>query len=139
MIIFFIFFRKNFISIVDLVGVLSESDRPWKYWSDLKSKLKKEENEVFEKIGQLNLKSQDGKCWFTDVCDIKEQEKYFISVVDIVGVISESKDKQAYWRKLKQRLKGEENEIVTNCHALKLKVQDGKYRMTDVVDNRGNV
>ena len=67
----------------------------------------------------------------------KEQEKYFISVVDFVGVISESKDKQAYWRKLKQRLKEEGNETVTNCHCLKLKAQDGKYRMTDVVDIEG--
>ena len=56
----------------------------------------------------------------------KEQEKYFISVVDLVGVVSESKDKQAYWRKLKQRLREEGNETVTNCHALKLKAQDGK-------------
>jgi hypothetical protein len=64
----------------------------------------------------------------------KAKEKYFISVVDVVGVVSESKDKQAYWRKLKQRLKEEGNETVTNCHALKLKAQDGKYRMTDVVD-----
>ncbi len=67
----------------------------------------------------------------------KEQEKYFVSVVDIVGAISESKDKQSYWRKLKQRLKKEGNETVTNCHALKLKAQDGKYRMTDVVDIKG--
>ncbi len=66
-----------------------------------------------------------------------EHEKYFISVVDIVGVVSESKDKQAYWRKLKQRLKQEGNETVTNCHALKLKAQDGKNRMTDVVDIEG--
>ena len=51
----------------------------------------------------------------------KEDEKYYISVVDIVGVLSESKDKQAYWRKLKQRLKEEGNETVTNCHTLKLK------------------
>ena len=67
----------------------------------------------------------------------KEQEKYFISVFDLVGVVSESKDKQAYWRKLKQRLKEEGNETVTNCHTLKLKAQDGKYRMTDVVDIEG--
>ena len=67
----------------------------------------------------------------------KEEEKYYISVVDIVGVISESKDKQSYWRKLKQRLKEEGNETVTNCHTLKLKAQDGKYRMTDVVDIEG--
>ena len=67
----------------------------------------------------------------------KEQEKYFISVVDIVSVISESKDAQAYWRKLKQRLKEEGNESVTNCHGLKLKARDGKYRLTDVVDIEG--
>ena len=67
----------------------------------------------------------------------KEDEKYYISVVDIVGVISESKDKQGYWRKLKQRLREEGNETVTNCHALKLKAQDGKYRLTDVVDIEG--
>lgn len=67
----------------------------------------------------------------------KEKEKYFISVVDIVGVVSESKDKQSYWRKMKQRLREEGNETVTNCHALKLKAQDGKYRLTDVVDIEG--
>ena len=66
-----------------------------------------------------------------------ENEKYFISVVDIVGILSESKDKLAYWRKLKQRLKEEGDETVTNCHALKLKAQDGKYRLTDVVDIKG--
>lgn len=64
----------------------------------------------------------------------KEDEKYYISVVDIVGVISESKDSRKYWNKLKQRLKEEGNETVTNCHQLKLKAQDGKYRLTDVVD-----
>lgn len=62
----------------------------------------------------------------------KEQEKYFISVVDIVGVVSESKDQQAYWRKLKQRLKEEGNETVTNCHGLKMTAADGKKRMTDI-------
>ena len=67
----------------------------------------------------------------------KKEEKYFISVVDIVGALSESKDKQSYWRKLKQRLKEEGNETVTNCHALKLKASDGKYRLTDVVDIEG--
>ena len=67
----------------------------------------------------------------------KEQEKYFISVVDIVSVISESKDGRKYWNKLKQRLNDEGNETVTNCHQLKLKAQDGKYRITDVVDIEG--
>ena len=64
----------------------------------------------------------------------KEQEKYFISVVDIVSIISGSKDGRKYWNKLKQRLYEEGNETVTNCHQLKLKAQDGKYRMTDVCD-----
>lgn len=67
----------------------------------------------------------------------KEQQKYYISVVDIVGIVAESKDKQSYWRKLKQRLKQEGNETVTKCHALKLKAADGKYRLTDVVDIEG--
>ena len=67
----------------------------------------------------------------------KEQEKYYISVVDIVGVVSESNDGRKYWNKLKQRLKEEGNETVTNCHQLKLKATDGKYRMTDVVDIEG--
>ena len=67
----------------------------------------------------------------------KEQEKYFISVVDIVGAVSESKDGRKYWNKVKQRLRNEGNETVTNCHQLKLKAKDGKYRMTDVVDIEG--
>ena len=67
----------------------------------------------------------------------KESEKYFVSVVDVVGVVSESKDGGKYWNKLKQRLKEEGNETVTNCHQLKLKAQDGKYRTTDVVDIEG--
>ena len=67
----------------------------------------------------------------------KETEKYYISVVDIVGILSESKDRRKYWNKLKQRLKEEGNETVTNCHQLKLKAQDGKYRLTDVVDIEG--
>ena len=67
----------------------------------------------------------------------KEDEKYYISVVDIVSVVSESKDGRKYWNKLKQRLKAEGNETVTNCHQLKLKADDGKYRLTDVVDIEG--
>lgn len=67
----------------------------------------------------------------------KEQEKYFISVVDIVGVLAESKNPTVYWRVLKKRLKDEGNETVTNCNGLKLKAQDGKYRITDVCDIEG--
>ena len=66
-----------------------------------------------------------------------EKEEYFISVVDIVSIITESKDGRKYWNKLKQRLKEEGNESVTNCHQLKLKAQDGKYRLTDVVNIEG--
>ena len=65
--------------------------------------------------------------------DEKEEEWYF-SVIDVVAVLTESKDSNAYWRKLKQRLKEEGNETVTNCHGLKLKAADGKRRMTDVAN-----
>jgi len=67
----------------------------------------------------------------------KNDEKYYISVVDIVGVLSESNNPQTYWRVLKKRLKDEGNESVTNCNGLKLKAKDGKYRLTDVVDIEG--
>ncbi len=67
----------------------------------------------------------------------KDEEKYYISVVDIVGELSESVDGRKYWNKLKQRLKEEGNETVTKCHQLKLKAKDGKYRDTDVVDVEG--
>ena len=66
-----------------------------------------------------------------------DEEKYYISVVDIVSILTESKDATAYWRKLKQRLKEEGNETVTNCHALKMLAKDGKNRLTDVVDLEG--
>ncbi len=72
--------EKYFISVVDVVGVLSGSDRPRKYWSDLKSKLKQEGNEVSEKIGQLKLKSQDGKYRLTDVCVIEEMFRIIESI-----------------------------------------------------------
>ena len=67
----------------------------------------------------------------------REEQKYYVSVIDIVGVLSESKDKRKYWNKLKQRLRNEGNESVTNCHQLKLKSSDGKYYNTDVVDIEG--
>jgi len=64
----------------------------------------------------------------------EEEEKWYFSIVDVVGVLSESIDPQAYWRKLKQRLKEEGNETVTNCHGLKMLAADGKMRLTDVAD-----
>ena len=63
--------EKYYISIVDIVGVIAGSNRPRKYWSDLKKNLIKDGFEVSEKIGQLKLKSQDGKYCMTDVCDIE--------------------------------------------------------------------
>ena len=63
-----------------------------------------------------------------------DEEKWYFSVVDVVGILSSSKDPQAYWRKLKQRLKQEGNETVTNCHGLKLLSADGKMRLSDVAD-----
>ena len=67
------------------------------------------------------------------VWDDKEENWYF-SIVDVCAVLTESKDPAAYWRKLKQRLKQEGNETVTNCHGLKLRAADGKLRLTDVAD-----
>lgn len=63
-----------------------------------------------------------------------EQENWYFSIVDTVAVLTESVDASAYWRKLKQRLKAEGNETVTNCHGLKMMAPDGKMRMTDVAD-----
>lgn len=67
------------------------------------------------------------------VWDDKE-EKWYFSIVDVVAVLTDSADAAAYWRKLKQRLKQEGNETVTNCHGLKMRAADGKMRMTDVAD-----
>ena len=63
--------EKYYVSVVDVVGVLSGSSRPRKYWSDLKKKIYDEGSEVSEKIGQLKLKSEDGKYRLTDVVDIE--------------------------------------------------------------------
>ncbi len=62
------------------------------------------------------------------------EEKWYFSIVDVVAILTDSKDPTAYWRKLKQRLKKEGNETVTNCHGLKMLAADGKMRLTDVAD-----
>ena len=62
----------------------------------------------------------------------EEKEEFYFSIVDVVSVLTESKEPTAYWRKLKQRIKAEGNETVTNCHGLKMIAADGKKRMTDV-------
>ena len=63
-----------------------------------------------------------------------EHEKWYFSIVDVVEVLTESTNPQTYWRVLKNRLKKEGNETVTNCNAFKLQAPDGKMRLTDVAD-----
>ena len=64
--------EKWYVSIIDVIEVLTNSDRPRKYWSDLKSKLIKEGSEVSDKIGQLKMKAPDGKMRLTDVADTEQ-------------------------------------------------------------------
>lgn len=64
----------------------------------------------------------------------EDAEKWYISIVDVVSVLTDSVDGRKYWNKLKQRLKEEGNETVTNCHQLKMQASDGKMRLTDVAD-----
>ena len=64
----------------------------------------------------------------------EEKEEWYFSIVDVVGVLTGSVDPAAYWRKLKQRLKAEGNETVTNCHGLKMTASDGRKRLTDMAD-----
>ncbi len=68
---------------------------------------------------------------------IWHNEEWHYSVVDICGVLTDSADSGAYWRKLKQRLKQEGSEVVTICHGLKLKAPDGKKRVTDCGNTKG--
>lgn len=63
--------------------------------------------------------------------------EWWFSVVDVCGVLTESADHGAYWRKLKQRLGAEGGEVVTFCHGLKLEAPDGKQRMTDCANTEG--
>ncbi len=64
----------------------------------------------------------------------EQEAKWYFAIVDVVAVLTESVDPQAYWRKLKERLKKEGNETVTNRHGLKMRATDGKMRLTDVAD-----
>lgn len=68
-----------------------------------------------------------------------DEEEWYFSVVDVCSVLADSasKDPGAYWRKLKQRLKKEGSEVVTNCHGLKMQAADGKYYKTDCLDTKG--
>ena len=63
-----------------------------------------------------------------------KEEKWYFSIVDVVAVLTDSENPQTYWRVLKNRLKKEGNQTVTNCNALKLRAADGKMRLTDMAD-----
>jgi len=65
-----------------------------------------------------------------------EADKWYISIVDVIAILTESPNVQVYWRVLKKRLKDEGNETVTNCNGLKMLAQDGKMRITDVADTK---
>lgn len=66
----------------------------------------------------------------------EEIQDYYYSIIDVIAVLTESKDPNAYWRKLKQRLINEGNQTVTNCHSLKMPAKDGKMRLTDVATTK---
>ena len=66
----------------------------------------------------------------------EQEEDWYFSVTDVCEALTDSVDPVAYWRKLKQRLKEEGNETVTNCHGLKMTAKDGKERLTDVVNTK---
>ena len=65
-----------------------------------------------------------------------DNELWYFSVIDIIAILTGSIDPNAYWRKLKERLKKEGNETVTNCHSLKMMAPDGKMRLTDMADTK---
>lgn len=77
-----------------------------------------------EQAIQLFVEKRVRTVWDTDA------EKWWFSIVDYVAVLTDNVDPAAYWRKLKQRLKAEGNETVTNCHGLKMQAPDGKMRLT---------
>lgn len=63
-----------------------------------------------------------------------EQEKWYISIVDVIAVLTESPSPNNYWKVLKSRLKKEGSQLVTNCNQLKMQSSDGKFYKTDVAD-----
>ena len=69
----------------------------------------------------------------------ESNQKWFYSIVDVLAVLTESIDPGAYWRKLKERLKAEGNETVTNCHSLKIEAADGNFYNNDVFKGGGQI
>ena len=84
-----------------------------------------DETQLTEQEKDFVFDDEVRKLWHTD------EEEWYFSIVDVCRVLTDSVDVVAYWRKLKQRLKQEGNETVTNCHAFKMRANDGKMRLTD--------
>ena len=77
------------------------------------------------------FENKEVRCVWND-----EKEEYYISVVDVVGALTNSANPSHYWRTLKSRMIKEGNETVTNCDTFKFKAKDGKMRNTDVLDTK---
>lgn len=93
--------EKWYFSIIDVIAILSGSDRPRKYWSDLKTKLKNEGSELSDKIGQLKMQSSDGKYYKTDVVDTEQlfrliQSIPFATLTDIISKTWSGKTTKEY-------------------------------------------
>ena len=120
-------FAKQFIEIplkkINFISLDREKERPYlcKVTSNTRFMTKKQALQLFEQKKVRTIWDEG-------------QEKWYFAIIDVVAVLTESVDPQSYWRKLKQRLKEEGNQTVTDCHAFKLQAVDGKMRLTDVAD-----
>ena len=111
---------------INFISLDREKERPYlcKVTSNTRFMTKKQALQLFEQKKVRTIWDE-------------EQEKWYFAIVDVVAVLTEQDDylkSRKYWNKLKQRLKEEGNETVTNCHQFKLQAADGKMRLTDVAD-----
>ena len=108
---------------INFISLDREKERPYlcKVTSNTKFMTKKQALQLFEQKKVRTIWDE-------------EQEKWYFAIVDVVAVLTDSENPQTYWRVLKNRLKKEGNETVTNCNAFKLQAADGKMRLTDVAD-----
>ena len=108
---------------INFISLDREKERPYlcKTTSNTRFMTKKQSLQLFEQKKVRTIWDE-------------EQEKWYFAIVDVVAVLTDSENPQTYWRVLKNRLKKEGNETVTNCNAFKLQAADGKMRLTDVAD-----